>query len=264
MSTTERELGRLMVGGGQADLNRLNILGTSTDQHTTEIISALDLPKNAACLELASGGGSVTEILATMFPSGSVHAVDIDLAPLPANLPSNVTTSQEDITSEGFDPGSERYDLIHARYILSHLPSRDNLVRRAAQWLKPGGWLVSTEPFHLDPDSSAYPEVARAMRAYENVAQKGAADLRWSRRAPSIMASAGLTNISSIARPGLLGGGADRDRWAPLLSPVTDALIADGPVTADELATLHTNLANPDYIDIPQVIITTIGQKRRS
>lgn len=57
------------------------------------------------------------------------------------------------------------------------------------------------------------------------------------------------------------------DARAQLLLPlpaITDALIADGPVTADELATLHTNLANSDYIDIPQVIITTVGQKRRS
>jgi 2-polyprenyl-3-methyl-5-hydroxy-6-metoxy-1,4-benzoquinol methylase len=35
-----------------------------------------------------------------------------------------------------------RYDLIHARLVLSHLPQRRDVLARLVQALRPGGWLV--------------------------------------------------------------------------------------------------------------------------
>jgi 16S rRNA A1518/A1519 N6-dimethyltransferase RsmA/KsgA/DIM1 with predicted DNA glycosylase/AP lyase activity len=102
MTTRSKSLSELMVGGGESDRSRLRLLSISSDSHTKEIINSLSLPDDANCLELAAGVGSVTVWLAARFSAGNVHAVDIDLSPLPAILPSNVTTELHDIGSEDF------------------------------------------------------------------------------------------------------------------------------------------------------------------
>src|ERR1700760_3480307 len=45
-----------------------------------------------------------------------------------------------DIRSHDLPPGE--FDLVHARLVLEHLPDRTNILRKLAQKLRPGGWIV--------------------------------------------------------------------------------------------------------------------------
>ncbi|MBP2476623.1 SAM-dependent methyltransferase [Crossiella equi] len=259
MTSEQDELGHRMVGGGAADLERLRLLQTSTDIFTQENITALSLPERARCLELGAGAGAVAAWLATEHPEGQVLAVDADTSAL-GSLPNNVTVEQNDITSPAFQPGEGIYDLVHCRFVLSHAATREELVRRAARWLRPGGWLILTEPFHLDPDTSPHPVVGRVLQAYWELAVRGGADLRWSRQIPFHLASAGLADVDFRARAGLLGGGS-QDRWRPLLEPVAAELLRYGGVTQQDLDEVFELLGREDFLDIPQIIIAGWGRR---
>ncbi|GLZ34524.1 methyltransferase [Lentzea sp. NBRC 105346] len=240
-----------IVGGGASDVERLKRIQSSTDEFTRANILGLGLPASASCLELGAGAGGVAAWLGSEYES--VLAVDIDTSAL-GSLPGNVKVLEADITAADFSPGE--FDLVHCRFVLSHLPSRNEVVRRAASWLRPGGWLVLTEPFHLDTSASPSPAVARVLEAYWKFAVQGGADLRWSRQMPYQLASAGLTDIDFVARPGLLGGGA-RDRWHALLAPIADQL----DVAQSDIDEVFALLKRDDFLDIPQVIIAAWGRR---
>lgn len=259
MTTQQEYVGRKMVGGGSGDVERLRLLQTSTDGFTRQNISALGLPADARCLDLGAGAGGVAQWLGTQFADGTVLAVDIDTSAL-VSLPGNVRVEQHDIAAPSFSPGAGEFDLIHCRYVLSHLPERDEIVRRAAGWLRPGGWLMLTEPYHLDSDSAPNAVVGKVLQAYFDLAVLGDADLRWSRRMPFQLAGAGLVDVDFTARAGLLGGG-QRDRWLPLLAPVADTLIERTGITRQELDEVFALLKREDFLDIPQVIMAAWGRR---
>jgi trans-aconitate methyltransferase len=61
---------------------------------------------------------------------------------------------RHDVTTDAIP--SARYDLIHARLVLSHLPQRGDVMQRLVQALRPGGWLV-IEDFWGCPTSAERP-----------------------------------------------------------------------------------------------------------
>ncbi|MFV8239126.1 class I SAM-dependent methyltransferase [Mycobacteroides chelonae] len=146
---------------GKADENRLQTIQDFTDQLTHEGIAACDLPTNADCLEVGAGQGSVALWLAQRFTHGTVVAVDLDteaLEPL-AQAQAYLQAVKSDISI--LDYPAESFDLIHARFVLSHLANRDELVRKFATWLRPGGYLVVTDAYQLPTETSPHPIVAR-------------------------------------------------------------------------------------------------------
>ncbi|GGS31273.1 class I SAM-dependent methyltransferase [Actinokineospora fastidiosa] len=232
---------------------RLGSIQSSTDGFTFGVLDGLGLPPDAHCLDLGAGAGSVAEDLVARCPRGRVVAVDIDVSHL-ADSPAEVV--EADITDPAFDPGA--FDLVHARFVLCHLAARDDVLARAAGWLRPGGWLVVTDPFQLPEETAAFPVVARIMAAYRKL-QTGA-DLTWVRGVPSRMGAAGLADIGFAARPACMGN-LDRDRWRPLIDQAAPALLARGLVTEDDLAEFRSRLLEPAFVDIPQISIAVWGRK---
>jgi SAM-dependent methyltransferase len=54
--------------------------------------------------------------------------------------------ARHDITADAIPLA--RYDLIHARLVLSHLPQRRDVLVRLIEALRPGGWLVIEDFCH--------------------------------------------------------------------------------------------------------------------
>ncbi|GAA4294084.1 class I SAM-dependent methyltransferase [Actinokineospora soli] len=160
-----------------------------------------------------------------------------------------------DITDPAFDPGP--VDLVHARFVLCHLESRDAVLARAASWLRPGGWLVVTDPFQLPEDTAAHPVVARIMTAYRRL--QAGSDLTWVRRVPSLMGAAGLVDIEFAARPACMGN-LDRDRWRPLIDQAEPALLERGLVSEADLAEFRSRLLEPAFVDVPQISLAVWGR----
>ncbi|NJC70709.1 class I SAM-dependent methyltransferase [Planosporangium thailandense] len=238
--------------------DRLDAIQRNVDGFTMKIIEELGVEPSSHCLELGAGAGSIAYWLADRCADGRVVAVDIDTRYLDPHRARNLEIQQADITADTYDPG--RFDLIHARYLLCHLPERDAVVARAATWLKPGGWLVLEEPYHLPADTSPFPLVRHLMAAYQQKYASHGADLTWARSIPAALARNGLTEVSFTGNLGCMGC-LGRDRWAPLIKQAGPSLVADNLVTEAELAQFFTLLEDPEFVDIPQVTISGWGRR---
>ncbi len=118
------------------------------------------------CLEVGAGTGTVARWLLEEAGVAEVVALDRDTRALAAWELPGLRVLSADVTDEDLDPG--RFDLVHARFVLMHLPGRRGLVHRLAGWLRPGGLLVLGDAVEL-PDtldrSSAYRRTMDAMWA---------------------------------------------------------------------------------------------------
>lgn len=236
---------------------RLACIQDGVDGFTQQTLLGLGLAPGWTCLDLGAGAGSVARWLAGYCTEGGVVAVDVDTSLLDAAPEPRLTVRRADVTAESFRPG--RFDLVHARFVLCHLPDRDTVLARAVSWLRPGGWLVVTDPYQLPAQTSPFPSVARLMHAYDAAHAAVGADLTWSRRVPSLLARAGLRDIGFAARPSCLGNGG-RDRWRPLLDGVAPQMIDGGSVGAEDVAAFHADLDDPGFIDIPQLTLAVWGR----
>ncbi|KAF5382052.1 hypothetical protein D9615_004191 [Tricholomella constricta] len=121
----------------------------------------------AHSLTYRSGSGAWAIQAAETYPDATVTAVD--LSPLPPRpLPKNVTFLKLNIVEEElpFEPAS--FDIIHTRFLLTHLPKWEDVVQRVTALLKPGGWLLVEDIDHiaLDDNGGAGPGVQKFYNIY--------------------------------------------------------------------------------------------------
>ena len=75
-------------------------------------------------------------------------AVDLDTRFVEELREENLDVHRRDILADGFP--DDAYDLVHARALLMHLPTREKLVGEMAAAVRPGGWLL-VEDFDTFP-----------------------------------------------------------------------------------------------------------------
>lgn len=236
---------------------RLSSIQSSIDSFTQDGIRCLTPARDWDCLELGAGAGSIAYWLAAACPQGRTVAVDIDTRYLERDSAPNLTIVRADIGDPNLTPG--QFDLIHARFVLCHVSARDEVLTRAARWLKPGGWLVITDPYQLPPETSPFPVIRRLMEAYELMYRAHGADLTWVRSVPSLMAAAGLTDIGFTARPACMGN-LEQDRWRVLVEQVAPSIIEAEPQMRAVIDEFRALLTEPGFVDIPQVTISVWGR----
>ncbi|WP_394845983.1 class I SAM-dependent methyltransferase [Pendulispora brunnea] len=241
------------------ELERLRAIQRHVDAYTVGILDALPITASWDCLELGAGAGSIAHWMAERCPRGRVVAVDIDVRHLDANGAANLVIEQADVTRTDYAPGM--YDLVHARYLFCHLAQREDVLLRAARWLKPGGYLFIEEPYQLPSETSPFPRVRRVMDAYERYHATRGTDLKWARGLPAALARAGLGEVMHAGNLGCMGGGS-RDRWSPLIANAGPALVAEGLLSEADLEGFFELVADPCFIDIPQVTIAAWGRAK--
>jgi SAM-dependent methyltransferase len=122
---------------------RLAMLEAIQDPGTTRRLDQLGVEDGWQCLELGAGRGSITRWLAgRVGVAGSVVAADIDPRFL-TDMPENVEVRKLDIRDEDIE--TERYDLIHCRALLMHLPDPGAVLTKMVGALRPGGLLLAEE-----------------------------------------------------------------------------------------------------------------------
>ncbi len=109
------------------------------------------LPEGAAVLDLGSGSGELlTRQLAGRFRVTGIELSSRMVELARRNVP-NATFIRGDMASVEFAPGS--FDGVCAFYSLTHLPPEElpAVLRRAADWLRPGGLFVASMGVTEDP-----------------------------------------------------------------------------------------------------------------
>ena len=186
---------------------RLALLERHLDPMTQRRIEMLGIRPGWRCLEVGGGGGSVARWLCgRVAPAGRVLATDINIRFLQEIEHPCLEAKLHDITSEDLPEGG--FDLVHARWLLHHLPDPRQAIHRMAAAVRPGGWLLLEEVDFfpvLTSNSDVYVEFMLALTG--TVVKGSGRNCLWARALPALMAGTELTRIGGEGDFAVLQGG---------------------------------------------------------
>ena len=164
-----------VLRGGRAGAERLRLLNRVKWPTTQPLLRAAGLRAGMSCLDVGCGSGDVTlKMAALVGTEGNVVGVDRDQSIL--QLASQEAERQGlSVTFRRLDTEElaqeSAYDLVFARYLLSHLPRPQRAVELMVRAVRPGGRLVLEDVFF--PGHICYPANAafdRYLELYQAVA----------------------------------------------------------------------------------------------
>lgn len=242
------------------ELSRLRIMERMLDPEEIKVLSGLDIERSWHCLELGAGAGSIARWLAERCPDGRVVATDVDPSFLDPSWFPHLEVVVHDVERDDFP--AESFDLVHARALFQHLSNRDEVVKKAASWLKPGGLLVIGEADMFPVDSTPYPVMKQMWEAAEQLFVAQGSDPRWARRLPLVFAQAGLRDLGmSVTLEVVGGGGLINDFWKSSFAQVKPFLIERGLVTEATYADAHALVDDPGFRDAMWAYIRVWGRR---
>lgn len=254
---------------------RFPALSDLYDAETIRCLRALGVGPGWQCLEVAAGGGSVARWLADAVGAdagavagegggGRVVATDLDTRFLDAMAGPALEVLRHDLAREALPRA--RFDLVHARLVLVHLPERERALAEMAAAVKPGGWLVCEEFDSLsmpaDPVRHPHERALKAWAALQAVMAARGADTRYGRDLAARMDALGLVEVRAEARLSLWRGGSTGARLQRAnVEQLRDALLATGSITPAELDADLARLDDPGVAFPSPVMWTVIGRR---
>jgi len=194
---------------------RFAALSALFDANTRRHLLTRGLTAGWQCLEVGGGNGSIASWMAGhVGHAGRVVVTDIDTRFLETLDCPHLEVLRHDITR---DPMPERrFDLVHARMILVHLPERDTVLRRLVESLKPGGCLICEEfdAVSADPDAIVSPgEVSlKTHRAMDRLSVDRGLDRRYGRLLFGRLRGLGLVDVGAEAHMSMVQAGSSMAR----------------------------------------------------
>ena len=243
------------IRGGLAGRERLRILARTLHSGTSALFDRLGVGAGMRCLDVGCGGGDVTlELARRVGPRGQVVGVDIDATKLGL---ARQEAAEQGITNVEFraldirsgDAGTG-FDLVYARFLLTHLADPASAIAAFGRALRPGGLLIVED---IDfKGSFAWPETAafrRYCELYYAVVHRRGGDPDIGPRLPILLSDSGFAQIDMhVVQPMATQG------EAKLINPITleniaDAILQDGLATRQEIDALihelYTFAADP-------------------
>jgi len=237
-----------ILRGGAEGRERLRTLSRVMRPSSLALLQRAGFRQGVACLEIGCGGGDLAFDMARMAgPSGRVVGMDFDQAELDLarreaedlNL-SNLEFRMADITESAPNP---EFDVVHARFLLTHLPNPSASIATMRRALRPGGVIVLED---IDFRAHfAYPECAaltRYVELYMELARRRGRDPVIGPRLPALLTDAGFENVQmNVVQPAGLSG--DVKLMTPLtMESIGGSLIAEGLSSAAEVTNLVAEL----------------------
>jgi 2-polyprenyl-3-methyl-5-hydroxy-6-metoxy-1,4-benzoquinol methylase len=232
---------------------------------TLPLLERAGVTAGMRCLDVGCGGGDVTFDLASLVGiTGSAVGVDLDSRKIElargdaeqAEI-ANVEFRVADLT-DGL--GDAEYDVVYARFVLTHLRDPAAGLATMVTALKPGGRLVVEDIDYrgsfCEPEHASF---ERYEEIYQESARRNGGDPHIATKLPLMLADAGLRTVASnVIQP------SGTDGEVKLLPPLTlenirATAVRHGVAEADELDRLVEDLyaiaADPrTYVGNPRMV----------
>jgi SAM-dependent methyltransferase len=192
---------------------RLELLEAAHDPSSFR--RALQLVKPAMwCLDAGAGNGSFARWLAGQVGEhGGVIAADIDVRLLEEIDTPGVEVHQMNLETDEL-PEAE-FDFIHTRLLLIHLRRREEVLRRLAAALRPGGVLMVEEDDIYPIRAVADGPYREAWDTFYAMTERAGVDATWARTLPARLEALGLVGVDAELDTQLFrGGSAPAEMWS--------------------------------------------------
>lgn len=245
--------------------NQVQLLAEILDPHTIDVLGALRIRPGWRCLDVGPGAGTITTWLADQVePDGRVTAIDLD--PRHVRRGARIDVTAGDIRTVPLPV--RHFDLVHARLVLMHLPTREQVLARLVAALRPGGtivisdWDCAWQQMLLRGPSQAAADAFNSFQAaLSALAVRRGADPTWARRVPVAMRAAGLIQVRAVMHNRLWAGGEAGCLLHASNSRQKSAELISAGVEEDDLATLRLAMAHPETLAYQYLMITTTGRR---
>ena len=217
---------------------RLALLTQFADPITTRRLTDLGVGPGWRCLDVGAGAGSVARWLAgRVGPQGHVVATDLNPRFLVGHGLSNLEVRRHDLLEDELE--GALYDLVHCRALLMHLPDPNRALRRLADAVRPGGWLLVEEADGsasfgaADPGHARAPRFDRCTRAlWAALKAAGTMDLDFGRRLPALFERLGVRDLGHGGVTLTCRGGDPMARFAQMTDQLLrERVVARGVLT---------------------------------
>jgi 2-polyprenyl-3-methyl-5-hydroxy-6-metoxy-1,4-benzoquinol methylase len=246
--------------GSRDELRRLQLIERAYDAYTIAHLERTGVTRGWRCLEVGAGAGSIAAWMAGRAGAGNVTATELFPEYLDGLAERGVRVLRHDVTVDA--PAGADFDLIHARLLLEHLQSRDQVLERLASWLAPGGWLV-VEDVAFVPAIAVRPALRHLEEVWLALATATVGtDLTWARTFPLPLERAGLTDTAAeVSTPVLRGGSAVAAAFEASVRVGDSAMIAAGAITSEELEEVYALCADPSVVDYSYQVLVAWGRR---
>lgn len=222
-----------VIATGKKGRDRLRVLTRVFAETTTRLLDRVGVREGMVCLDAGCGGGDITCDLAyRVGPSGSVVGIDLDAVSLDIARQEAEAQDLGNIEYRVLDVfdlrDNECFDVVYARFLLSHLPDPAEALARMAGALRRGGVLavedVEFSAHFCFPECPAFRDY---VRLYGAAARAKGDDPDIGPCLPALLREAGLGDIDMhVVQPAGVRG------EVKLLSAITMEMIGDAVVSA--------------------------------
>jgi SAM-dependent methyltransferase len=241
--------------------DRLELMSRLLDPMHQRHLEALGPEPGWRCLEVGAGNGSVSAWLAgRVGPDGRATAVDIDTRFMEGLACANLEVRRLDLARDPIE--AQVYDLVTARAVLHHLPSRWDVLERLVAAAKPGGRLLFIEPdCFLAPLTE--PAAARQFwRSWLEWASAEGIDYFAGRELPARLAGLGVEGVEAAGELPLFRGGSLWASWyLQSLEELRPRMLGSGRISEPQLDMMRSLLSDPDYWTMVTVFTACWGRK---
>lgn len=255
----------------QKERDRLGALESLFDRSSQRLLADLGVSAGWRCLEVGCGAGGLARWLSKQVgDTGRVLATDLDPRFLDGHGRPNLDVLAHDIRTDPLDAAA--YDLVHARALLEHLPTRRDALARMVVALKPGGWLLVEDVDFGGPTAgtlarythSGYPDVTaaheRVLHAVAAVFAAAGADPSFGNRLPGALAVAGLVDIGAEIHTPVVRGGTEVFTRGTV-DQLAERLLGTGLVGDADIELYRTVSADPATYYAPPLMVSAWGRR---
>ncbi|HET6762504.1 MAG TPA: methyltransferase domain-containing protein [Longimicrobiaceae bacterium] len=238
---------RYALRGGSDGRERLRVLARVMRPTTQALFDRLGIGAGMSCLDVGCGGGDVTlDLAARVGPAGHAVGVDVDAAKVELARAEALERGVANVEFRAADLRTlrgEAFDVVYARFVLSHLADPAAAVDAFRRHLRPGGILVVEDTdfagYFVHPPSASFD---RFVSLYRVAVRGRGGDADIGPRLPGMLAAVGLQGVDAgVVQPmGTTGE-------VKLVNPLTmrnaaDAVVADGLASAEEVEAIVADL----------------------